>query len=248
MREHIRIIILAEFDPSGRTGGDHRKNTVVLNSFNKLIRFLNNCEISGKISIEYLIESEPTQCGDHFSFHVGSDGHTEAFAQRGSDRRGGLNYNMLGWIGKSSPNLISIIFFDKSAGRTNCNALTTGYAGNLAQIDFESSADAGIHTSVIRTYYRYVLLAANSDTAAAEYALVVVTNEVRSACIKLIMRLISIKTALLNSVFTTKLLKLAVCGTRAGEAFLFMGREHKLKSGFSCLLYLCGIGLYFHTL
>ncbi|CDC75945.1 putative uncharacterized protein [Candidatus Colimorpha enterica] len=248
MVKHIRVIILAELDPSGRAGGDHRESALVLYALNKLVRFLNDREVGGKVGVEHSVKAETAQSGDHLALNVCADRHSEALTEGSPDGGSGLNDNVLCRVAESLPYLVGVVLLGDGTGGTYSGTLTAGDAGNLAEVYLERGSDAGVDTSVIRPYDRDVLLAADSHTAAAENALVVVADEVRCACVKLVMRLVTLKTAFLNTVLAAELLKLAVRRTGAGEALLVVGREQKLKRGASCRLNLRGVGLDLHAL
>ena len=87
--------MFAEFNPTGRTGGDKRELSAVLDSLDKLVCLLHDGEIGAEVGVIHLVKAEPAQSGDHFTLSVGAYRHAKHFAQSSSYRRCGLNYYVL---------------------------------------------------------------------------------------------------------------------------------------------------------
>ena len=132
MVKHIRVIILAELDPSGRAGGDHRESALVLYALNKLVRFLNDREVGGKVGVEHSVKAETAQSGDHLALNVCTDRHSEALTEGSPDGGSGLNDNVLCRVAESLPYLVGVVLLGDGTGGTYCGTLTAGDAGNLA--------------------------------------------------------------------------------------------------------------------
>ncbi len=98
MIEQIGIKMLAELDPAGAAGGDHRQRSAFFDPFQQFIAFFDNGEVGRKIGVEYFVKSQPAQSGNHFSGDQTSRGHTEFFAQRGANGRSFLNDDMFGRV------------------------------------------------------------------------------------------------------------------------------------------------------
>ena len=81
----------------------------------------------------------------------------------------------------------------------------------------------GVNTSCVCTDNADSLIVAGGNAAAAEDALVVITNHVRGRGVKLINGLEAVECAfVVNAVFKAKLLKLAGLAADAGKALSFV--------------------------
>ena len=206
----LGVVVLAELNPSGRAGGNHRKSTAVLNALKKLGSLLNDGEVSCGVGVEYLLEAETSESCNHLAFYVSADRHIEALTESCTDRGSGLNYYVLGRIVESSPYLIGIVTLNESTCRTYSGTLTAGDTRSLAKSHIEGLTYTGINTSVVSTDYRYVLLITYSNTSTAEDTLVVVSYEVGSRVVKLILRLEAVVCLRIYAVLKAELLKLTV--------------------------------------
>ncbi len=63
----LRIVMLAEVDPSGGAGGDHGESAAVLYSAEKLGAFFHDGEVCAEVGIEYLIEAESAESSCHLA-------------------------------------------------------------------------------------------------------------------------------------------------------------------------------------
>ena len=246
--DELGVVVLAELDPSGRAGGDHRKGAAVLYSVKKLGSLFNDGKVCCGVGVKYLFKADSAQSRNHLALYVSADRHTEALTESCTDRRSGLHYNVLGRIGESIPYLVGIVLLNESAGRTYSGTLTAGDTGSRAEIHVEGLTDAGVDTTVVSTDYGYVLLVTNSYTSTAENTLVVISYEVGGRIVKLIGGLEAVECVLINTVLTAELLELAVGASYAGKTAHIVGGEDELKSGLTSRSYLCGIGLDLHTL
>ena len=87
---------------------------------------------------------------------------------------------MLCRISESCPNLVCIVSFHECACRTNCDTLTAADTSNIVKVEFECLTDVSLETSFVCTdNSNFLVLVASSNASAAEYTLVVVTDEVR---------------------------------------------------------------------
>ena len=249
VRQQLRIIELAELDPSGRAGGDQRQYSAVLHSVDKLMGFLHNGHVGAEISVEYLIKAQAAQSGNHFALYVGADGHTEFLAQSGADRRSGLNHNMLLGIGDSGDHLVDLILFTQSAGGAVYDALAAGYAGHVAQILFKGAADMGIEAAAVGADHAHELILAGGHAAAAEDTLIIVANHMQGGLVQRRLGILALKGVdVLHAVVTAQLLQLAVFASHTGEALLIMGGEHQLQGHLSGLHDSGGVGVDLHAL
>ena len=248
MTDVLGIVVLAELNPSGRAGGDHRKLAAVLNTLKKLGSLLNDGEISSGVGVEYLLEAESSESCNHLALNVSADRHIEALAESCTDGGSGLNYYVLGRIVESIPYLIGIVTLNESTGRTYSGTLTAGDTGSITKVEVEGLTDAGIDTTVVSTDYRYELLVTNSNATTAENTLVVVSYKVRSGEIKRILGLETTESGRIYAVLKAELLKLAVSRTNAGETVLVVSGEDELESSLTSLANLLGVGVDLHTL
>jgi hypothetical protein len=246
--DHIGVVKLAELNPTGRAGGDHRKLAAVLYSLKKLGSLFYDSEVCRGICVKYLLETKSAKSGNHLALNVSTDRHIEALAKSRSDRGSGLNYNVLGGISKSCPNLVGIITLYKSAGGTYSGTLTAGDTGGLVKRKVERLTDAGINTTVVSADNRNKLFLTNRNTSTAKDTLVVISYEVRGRVVKLVGRLESLECMRIYTVLKAKLLKLAIGRTRAGETVHIVGGKNKLKGSLSCSSNLGGVSLDSHAL
>lgn len=222
MGDKVGIIMLAELDPSGRAGSDHRESSAFLNAVDELCAFLHDSKVGAEVGVKYLVEAEHMEGCSHFAGDVCADRHTETFAEGSSDRRSCMYYNVLCRICKSLEYLSGIVALNECACRTNYGTLTAAYAGNVAEVFIERAADRCVKASVVSADNGYILVLTCSYAAAAEDTLVVVSYEVESRIVYLILSLLAGEFFLVNAVLETELLKLAVIVSRAGETFFIV--------------------------
>ena len=82
---HIREVVLAVLDPSGRAGGDERELAALLDSFEELGSLLHDCEVGGEVHVVYAVEAETLYSRDHLALDVGARLVAEALADSGAD-------------------------------------------------------------------------------------------------------------------------------------------------------------------
>ena len=247
MIDFVRIVLFAETDPTGRARGDHRENTAVLNAVEKFGSFFNDGNVSTEVDVEDLVCTETAERCNHLAFNTGTDRHAEFFTECCTDSGSGHHDDMLGGISESCPNLFGVVLFGECAGRANDGTLTAGDTGSIVEIQLECLTDIGIDTTVVCTEDTDELLVTNSDTAAAEDTLVVVTDKVGSGIVDCEFRLEAFKCGSGYTVVIAELLQFAVGGTRAGKALLVVGGKNQFERHLARCLNLCGIGLDFHT-
>ena len=167
MRDHTGVVKLAELNPSGRAGGDHRKLAAVLNTLKKLGSLLNDSEVSCGVGIKYLLKAKASESCNHLALNVSADRHIEAFTESCTNGGSSLNYNVLGRICKSCPNLIGIVTLNECTGRTNGSTLTAGDTGCIIKKKVKGLANAGVNATIVGADYRNILFLTYSDTSAA---------------------------------------------------------------------------------
>ena len=80
MGEKVGIVVLAELDPAGGAGGDHRQCAAFLDSLDELGALFHNGEVSAEVGVKYFVKAQHLERGDHLAGDVGADRHTEALA------------------------------------------------------------------------------------------------------------------------------------------------------------------------
>ena len=85
MLQKVVVTELCIVNPSGRTGGDHRKLATILDSAEKLGSLFHNGKVCGIVGIEYLLKAESAKGGNHLACYVCADAHTEALAECNTD-------------------------------------------------------------------------------------------------------------------------------------------------------------------
>ena len=78
--EHIGVVMLAVFYPSGRAGGYHREHAAVLDSAEELVCLFDNREVCAEVGVKDLVEAETSERRDHLALNIGADVHSEALA------------------------------------------------------------------------------------------------------------------------------------------------------------------------
>ena len=242
MGDQVGIIVLAELDPAGGAGGDHREDAAVLHALDELGTLFHNGEVSAEVGVEDLIKAQHMQRGGHLAGDERADRHAEAFAESGADRRRGVNDNVLGRIGQSREDLGGVVLFYQSAGGADNGALTAADAGNVAQLLVKGAADLSIKAAVVGADNADVLFFTSGHAAAAKDTLVVIADEVQGRVILIIVGLFAFELNLVYAVLKTQLLQLAVVGTRAGQTLFIVVGEQELKGCLAVFADLGGVG------
>ncbi len=63
----LRIVMLAEVDPSGRAGGDHGESAAVLYSAEKLGAFFHDGKVCTEVGVKYLIKAKSAKSSSHLA-------------------------------------------------------------------------------------------------------------------------------------------------------------------------------------
>ena len=98
-----------------------------------------------------------------------------------------MNDNVLGGIVESREYLVGIVALNQSACRADNGALTAADARDVVELLIERAADDGVEAAVVRADNGDILLLTGSYAAAAEDALVVVSDEVQRGVILLVL-------------------------------------------------------------
>ena len=245
----LGIVMLAEVDPTGGAGSDHRELAAILDAVDKLVALFHDGEVSSEIGIKDSVEANAAESSSHLAGNRCADSFAEALAESCTDSRSCLNNNVLGGIVESFDNLIGIVLLAESAGRANVDALTAGYAGNVIQLSLESAADVGVKATCVSTDDGNVLILAGCNAAAAKNALGVVADKVSSRSINGGFGLGAGEVFFIgNTEILTELLEFAVVAAAAGEALSLMVGEDELQGHSAAVKYLLGVGDNFHAL
>ena len=148
MLKLVGIIGLAEVDPAGRAGGNHRKSAAVFHSVEKLGALLHDGEVGAEVGVIDLLEAEAAERRDHFSGDGGSYLHSEFLAEGGADCGSGLDYN----VATESHCLVHLVNFGfehQRAGGANAYALSAEYAGGFAERTVSGRTDDGVEATVL---------------------------------------------------------------------------------------------------
>ena len=250
VRELVREIMLAEFDPAGRTGGDHRQDAALGDPLDKLVRLLHNRHIGGEVGVEHLIEPEPPQRRSQLAGHIGADRHPERLAEGRADRRRGLYDDIFGRVRDRVPNLLGMVVLGERTGRADDDALPAGNAGGVPQPHTKRRADMGREPALVGADHADPLpFGTGGDTAAAEHAFAVVTVHMHCRMVDRIDRILPKEPVLvLDPVIGAELLKLARAGTHAGEAAFIVGGEDQLEGRPAGVDHPLGVGNNLHPL
>jgi hypothetical protein len=155
---------------------------------------------------------------------------------------------VLGGISQSLKYLCGVILFGKRTGGAGNNALSAVDTGGFCKGCFESTADDGVKSTVVRTDDADSLnLFAGSRATAAENALAVVTDDGKGGVVDLGFGLGSCKFVFVYTIFVAELLQLTSGGTGAGQTLSFVSREYELEVGLAYGSDLRSVGLDFHA-
>ena len=230
MIEHIGVVMLAVFYPSGRAGGYHREHAAVLDSAEELVCLFDNREVCAEVGVKDLVEAETSECRDHLALNIGADVHSEALAESDADRRRGVNNDELLGIVDSLENLCGVVLLIYSAGRAVDNALAAGDARHGIERSLERRTDVGVKSAGICADNGDVLSLTCCDAAAAEDAFFHVAHHRRR---EVHHRLggFSLVLGLADAEVFGHGLQAAIAVLRAGEAFVGVVREDQLQNG-----------------
>ena len=248
MIDQIGILMLAELDPAGRTGGDHGQRAFVLDALQKLRCFLPNGKIGCKVGIKHTVKAEAPQRSRHFALNIGAHGQSERFAKRCTDCGGGVHDDGLFRIAQRRKHFLCVIMLHERAGRTGDHALPACHAGSLAQLLFKCAADIGIKSALVCADHADRLCGAACHAAAAENAFVVVTHE-PFVFVFFINGLIAVEAVrLIHIIFDAKTLQLAIASFLTAQAGAVMGGKDQFQCVLSCMTDLFGVGAHLHSL
>ena len=247
--EHIGVVMLAVFYPSGRAGGYHREHAAVLDPAEELVCLFDNREVCAEVGVKDLVEAEASERRDHLALNIGADVHSEALAESDADRRSGVNNDELLGIVDSLENLCGVVLLIYSAGRAVDNALAAGDARHGIERSLERRADVGVKSAGVCADNGDVLSLACCDAAAAENALAVVSYHMNSGIVVFVDGICAVEAPLVvNAELLAELLELAGSAAYAGETLSVMRRKNELKGHLAALADALGVCEYLHTL
>ena len=125
----VRIVMLAELDPTGAAGCEHRHCALVLDPLDKLVSLLNDSKVSSYVHVEALNIAEALDSRNHLALNVCADRIAELLAESSSDRRSCKEHYLLVGISNSLPYLILAALLLECACRTSYDTLTAANAG-----------------------------------------------------------------------------------------------------------------------
>ena len=134
-RKMVKLICVIGFAivyPTGRAGGDHRKNAAVFHSVKKFGAFFHNGKVCAKIGIVNFFKAKAAKRGNHFAGYGCADGHSEFFAKCGTHCRSGLD----DYVAAKSHCFVNFFHFGfkhKSACGAYGNALSAKNAGRFIE-------------------------------------------------------------------------------------------------------------------
>ena len=150
MGQQFRIIDFRKLHPGRTAAGKLRQRPFSFSySFNQLRSFLDNCQISGEIRIQHIIDSQLSQQGDHFPFDKITGRQPEFFAQSNANGRRSADNNNFIRIQNGFFNVFVFIFFRNTVDRTNIGALAAVNANSFATCLFKRIST--VDTDVFRT-------------------------------------------------------------------------------------------------
>jgi len=174
--QKITVVILCVVDPSGRAGGDHRKNTAVFDPAEKLCSLFHNGEVSGKVGVINLIEAETSECCNHLTCYCGTNGHTEFLAQSGTYCGSSLNNNVHSGL-HSSIDLIDLALLHQSAGGAHAYALSALDTGRINEAAVLGGRNDGVKAAVFKAEDSHtVCILATCNATSAKDTLGGITN------------------------------------------------------------------------
>ena len=232
----LRIVVLAELDPSGRAGCDHRKCAAVLDSAKELGCFFHDGKVSGEIHIVNAVEAELLESLNHLGLAVSTGLVAEALTDLCSYGRSCADKYVLGRICESFSYLIGIVSLVECANGTSNDTLSAVYARGLGERHLECGSDVCIKSTVVSTDNADTLNYLTSCYAAAAKDTLVVIADDGGSVVDLILVLNATKACLVNAVLVAELLELAGCAAYAGETLAVVVGKKQLKVGLSRLI------------
>ena len=139
--QEIRIIMLAEFNPSRAARRNHRELASIFDSLQKLRALFHNCEIRARIRIEHFVRSESADRGHHFACRTGTDRHSKGLSDRDAHCRRSLENYIFFRIGNCVPDLFNFTLLLQRSRRADGDALAAVYAGRFHKRFAERTAD-----------------------------------------------------------------------------------------------------------
>ena len=232
--QDLRMEVLGEQDPAGRTAGEHRQGHRFLvhqrpsQAREQFRAFLQDRHVGGEVRVEHGIESEPPQGGRHFAGDERAGRIAEALAQRGANGRRRLHDDMLVRIIDRVPHAVDIGLLGDGADGTDRGALAALHAGHRGQVAIEGRADGGVEAASLRPTGADVLrLGADAHAATALDALAVVAHQAGRRQIDALARLLAGVADGANAEFGGERLQFAVLAAVARLAVaVVLGQQH----------------------
>ena len=144
--------------------------------------------------------------------------------------------------------IVDGVFLVDGADGAGRDALSAVDAGGLSQREIEHGTDVRVETALVRADAADALAhRTGGDTAAAEDALRIVADHMRSGVVDLEDRVLACVVVLVfDAVFLAELLELTIAGTDAGQAFFSVVGEDQLEGLFAVFDDPRGVGENFH--
>jgi len=247
--EHIGVVMLAVFYPSGRAGGYHREHAAVLDSAEELVCLFDYREVRAEVGVKDLVEAETSERRDHLALNVGAYVHSEALAESDADRGRGVNNDELLGVVYSLEHLCGVILLVDSAGRAVDYALAAGDARHGVERLLECRADVSVKAAGVCADNGDVLSLARGYAAAAEDALSVVSYHMYGGVVVFVDGIRAVEaTLVVNAELLAELLELTGSAAYAGETLPVMRREDELESRLAALAHALRVCEYLHAL
>ena len=248
MRQEVGVLDFDEVDPARRAGGDHREDAAVGDAVEEFVSLFHYGEVGGEVRVEYLVEAEAAQRGDHFAGDDFAGGEAEGFAERDARRGGGLDYGVFLRVGEGGEDFFGVVALADGRRRADGSALSAVGAGDLVEAEVEGRSDDGLESAVdVSVDVEALALMAGSYAASAEYAFVGVADEARVAFVFLGRALFAGVGHFAHAEVGRGLLELAVLVLLAEEAVLRVVGEQELDDRFARLAHLRRVGVYDHA-
>ena len=200
----------------------------------QLIRFLHDRQVSCHIHVEYFDVAEHSDRLNHLVFYMSSRRHIKTFSECSCDGRRREEYYMLVGIRNCIPYIVNIALLIQRAYRTCDDTLAAAYAGRRIQALVERRADAYVEASSdLADRADPLHVVTGGDAAQTLDTFVVVTYDIRSGIIDLILRLVVLEMIFVNSVVIREFLEFAVISSHAGQTFLVVRGKDQLDRGLS---------------
>ena len=229
---HLREVVLAVLDPTGRAGGDHGQSATVLNTAEQLVGLLYNGQVGGHVHIEHTVKAQTAQSSNHLTLAVGAGLVAEALADLCTNGGSSADIDLLGGIAQSLEYLIGIVLLMESTGGASHDALTAVHAGGGVQRNLHGGTDHGIKATVVGTDHADALhIAASSNTATAQNALAGIAHDRGGGAVHAGLSHCALEAVLVHAVLLAESLQLAGGGAYAGEALLIVVGDQQLQIG-----------------